>query len=106
MRKYILEYLKFLEDKDNFTKQDVLILKDKINYFNHERLIHLLVTLFFGIFTLFFLVLGMISYIFLIAFAMCLIFLIFYIRHYFFLESAVHYLYKAYDKLIELEYYV
>ena len=101
MKKYILNYLNEIEQKLNkgsLTKEEFQILKDKITYFSHERLIHLLVTLFYAIFTLSFLALAMISYLFLIPFAIGLIFLLFYIPHYFFLENAVQYLYKLYDK--------
>ena len=71
----------------------------KITFFQHERLIHLLVTLFYAIFTLAFLALGTIHYIFFIIFLILIIFLIFYIFHYFFLENSVQYLYKQYDIL-------
>lgn len=105
MKKYILNYLieieTKLENNTKFTKEEISILKDKINYFNHERLIHLLVTLFFVIFTLIFLGFSLLSYIFLIPFFIGCIFLIFYIRHYFFLENAVQYMYKLYDQIIK-----
>ena len=72
MRRYMEDYIKDLEKKINsnykFTEKDKMILKDKINYFNHERLIHLLVTLFYAIFTFIFLALGILSYLFLIPF--------------------------------------
>ena len=83
------------------TKFDLEELKDKIGFFQHERLIHLIVTLFFAVFTLVFLTMGMISYIFLPIFFILLVFLIFYILHYFFLENHVQYLYKIYDKMQE-----
>ncbi len=83
------------------TKSDLEELKDKIGFFQHERLIHLLVTLFFAVFALVFLAMGMISYIFLPIFFILLIFLVFYILHYFFLENHVQYLYKIYDKMQE-----
>ena len=83
------------------TKSDLEELKDKIGFFQHERLIHLLVNLFFAVFALVFLAMGMISYIFLPIFFILLIFLVFYILHYFFLENHVQYLYKIYDKMQE-----
>ncbi len=103
MKKYIINYLKEVEeklDRGAFGKSEFQILKDKIAYFSHERLIHLLVTLFYAIFTLSFLVLGMLSYLFLIPFVIGLIFLMFYIPHYFFLENAVQYMYKLYDEAL------
>lgn len=104
MRNYIREFIQDLEDKINnkykFKEKDIVILKDKIAFFQHERLIHLLVTLFYVIFTLIFLGLSFIHFIFLIPFFMLLIFLIFYIYHYFFLENAVQYIYKLYDQIM------
>ena len=101
MRKYMEEYTEevLTKLKGKVTKEDLEELKLKITYFQHERLIHLLVTIAFAIFTVIFLCLGMISYVFLIPFASFIIFLIFYILHYFFLENHVQYLYKQYDKM-------
>ncbi|MCM1053693.1 MAG: hypothetical protein NC483_06955 [Ruminococcus sp.] len=105
MRKYIEEYISELEfkivEKKRFSEKDKIKFKDKIVYFQHERLIHLLVTLFFVIFTFIFLALGMISYVFLIPFGIGIIFLLFYIIHYFFLEKTVQYMYKLYDKIFK-----
>lgn len=81
------------------TKSDLEELEIKISFFQHERLIHLLVTLFFALFALTFLAMGMISYIFLPIFFILLVFLIFYILHYFFLENHVQYLYRLYDEM-------
>ncbi len=103
MRKYLQEYINELEndinEKKKFTKEEIENVKTKISFFQHERLIHLLVTLFYVIYVLVFLGLSLLSKIFLIIFFIGLIFLIFYIRHYFFLENAVQYLYKLYDKI-------
>ncbi len=101
MRKYIEEYTEevLTKLKGKVTKEDLEELKLKITYFQHERLIHLLVTIAFAIFTVIFLCLGMISYVFLIPFASFIIFLIFYILHYFFLENHVQYLYRLYDEM-------
>ena len=101
MRKYMEEYTEEVlpKLKGKVTKEDLEELKLKITYFQHERLIHLLVTIAFAIFTVIFLCLGMISYVFLIPFASFIIFLIFYILHYFFLENHVQYLYRLYDEM-------
>ncbi len=101
MRKYIEEYTEevLTKLKGKVTNEDLEELKLKITYFQHERLIHLLVTIAFAIFTVIFLCLGMISYVFLIPFASFIIFLIFYILHYFFLENHVQYLYRLYDEM-------
>lgn len=98
MKKYLSEYIKYIDDiikNGQVTKEILDTHLIKITFFQHERLIHLLVTLFYALFTLAFLALGTIHYIFLIL----IIFLIFYIFHYFFLENSVQYLYKQYDIL-------
>lgn len=101
MRMYMNEYIKNIEEKDNFSKDEVEELVLKIKFFQHERLIHLIVTFFFALFAIIFLALGMISYVFLIPFVLLIIFVIFYIFHYFYLENSVQYMYKLYDKAIQ-----
>lgn len=101
MRMYMNEYIKTIEKKDNFSKDEVEELVLKIKFFQHERLIHLIVTFFFALFAIIFLALGMISYVFLIPFVLLIIFVIFYIFHYFYLENSVQYMYKLYDKAIQ-----
>lgn len=105
MKKYMQTFMKDFEDKLNsnhkFTKEEIERIRIKINDFQHERLIHLLVTLFYAIFALFFLLLSKDHVIFIIPFLMMIIFLLFYIKHYFFLENAVQYIYTLYDKALE-----
>ncbi len=97
MRKYITEYLNQLNKNKTLTKDQLQDLLIKINFFQHERLIHLIVTISFAFFALIFLILGMVSYYFLIIFAILLVFVVLYIYHYYFLENSVQYLYKLYD---------
>ncbi len=103
MRKYMQEFIqkieKDLENKKDYSGKELSDLLEKIKFFQHERLIHLLVTFFFALLTLIFMVLGMVSYLFLIPFAILIVFLIFYVIHYFYLENSVQYLYKLYDEL-------
>ncbi len=87
--------------KSQITSSDLEELQTKIAFFQHERLIHLLVTFFFALFAILFLALGMVSYIFLPILFILLVFVIFYILHYFFLENHVQYLYKIYDEVAE-----
>ena len=105
MKKYIEDFIKEIEtkieNKDKFKEQDIIILKDKIAYFQHERLIHLLVTLFYAIFLIAFIFLSILFPLFFIPCLANIIFLIFYVKHYFFLENSVQYLYKLYDKIIK-----
>ena len=104
MKEQIKNFTKDLEEKINnkhkFTSTELSYLRLKISDFQHERLIHLLVTLFYSLFTITFLALTLISWIFIIPFLIVITFLLFYIRHYFFLENSVQYLYKLYDKVI------
>lgn len=103
MKKYLYDYIKEIDDLLNSKKkikEDVieehLI---KISFFQHERLIHLLVTLFYALLFLVFTALCFIHYIFFIIVLILLVFLICYIIHYFHLENGVQYLYKQYDKM-------
>ncbi len=105
MKAYLTLFKNDLETKiatnHKFSAKEITIMKDKIGFFQHERLIHLLVTLFYVIFTFIFLGLSLISYLFLIPFFIGIIFLIFYIRHYFFLENTIQYIYTLYDKILK-----
>ncbi len=97
MKKYLYSYIKYIEE--NKKKVDSKEMLTKINFFQHERLIHLIVTLFYAMMFLVFLVLISLSYVFIIPAALLLIFLICYIIHYFLLENGIQYLYKLYDEV-------
>lgn len=103
MKKYLYDYIKEIDtllESNKKIKDDVItnhLLK--ISFFQHERLIHLLVTLFYALIYLIFMGLGFIHYIFFIIDLILLVFLICYIIHYFNLENGVQYLYKQYDKM-------
>lgn len=110
MEKRITEYIKHmrnfvseehtLEEYDKAYK-DLMI---QIAFFQHERLIHLIVTVTFAILTIISLVANMLVYnialIILSVLFICL--LIPYIRHYYILENSVQELYKRYDYLFEI----
>ena len=97
MKKYLYEYINYvINNKNKINLDDMLI---KINFFQHERLIHLIITLFYVIMFLIFLILVSISYIFIIPAFILLIFVIFYIIHYFRLENGVQSLYFLYDEI-------
>ena len=105
MKKYLYDYIKEIDEllknnkeiRDNTIKEHLI----KIDFFQHERLIHLLVTLFYAIIFLIFMGLGYIFWIFLPIGFILMIFLICYVLHYFHLENGVQYLYKQYDKILE-----
>lgn len=108
MRKYLMEYLIYIEKRLENCKENELndILKEhlnKIQFMQHERLIHFLVTMLFAF--MFFMSLGIfmltdkISFIPLMVLILCLI--VPYVRHYYFLENNVQKMYYIYDRIIE-----
>lgn len=102
MREYLGDYIKGIDDKikeKNVTEKDIENHLIKIEFFQHERLIHLLVTLAYGIFLFLSVIIFTQIWIFIIVIYIALIFLLFYVRHYFFLENNVQYLYKQYDQM-------
>ena len=105
MKIYLTNYINEINDLLDSNKRitDDTIQKHliKINFFQHERLIHLLVTLFFAFLAIVFLILGFVYYMFFIISFILLVFLMFYVVHYFRLENGVQYMYKQYDKMLE-----
>lgn len=104
MKKMINEYINFIEEKINTKKIDKSLVEDllvKISFFQHERIVHFLVTMLVGLITVILLVVNLfIENIFiLILFFIFICLLIPYIFHYYFLENKVQYLYKLYDKI-------
>ena len=107
MKKRILAYLKYLSETAPETlsdsdleafRRDMLI---QIEYFQHERLIHLIVTITFALAT--FITLGIAlsgitqAYILLL---LLVILLAPYIKHYYLLENGVQKMYTYYDALV------
>ena len=106
MKEYLEVYTKETEKlikKGNITEKDIEKHLIKIKFFQHERLIHLLVTLFYAVFILLSLFIIRFIPLFGIIIVIFLIFLVFYVRHYFFLENSVQYLYKLYDKMLSIK---
>ena len=105
MKKYLYDYIKEIDNQLTSNKKitDDIIKNHltKINFFQHERLIHLLVTLFYAIIFIVFVALGFVHYMFFVITFILMIFLICYVIHYFHLENGVQYLYKQYDKMIQ-----
>ena len=104
MKLYLEEYINYVDDiLNNNKKVNYRRLREehliKIKFFQHERLIHLLVTLFYALFCVLFVFLSIINILFVIIDIALLIFLIFYVIHYFRLENGVQYLYKQYDEI-------
>ncbi|NLP15427.1 MAG: hypothetical protein GX379_00075 [Clostridiales bacterium] len=106
MKKRLKEYLTYLEglDYENMTENDRKNLKaemlNQISFFQHERLVHLIVTITFAIMSII-AVFGFSAWpelTALIITALLLALLIPYIFHYYYLENGVQKLYKYYDK--------
>lgn len=107
MRKYLTDYILYvkaqLENEScdfNSLKREHLV---KIGFFQHERLIHLLVTVLFALMTVISLAAFVISKEIglLVLTALFILLLIPYIRHYYFLENSTQLLYKLYDEINE-----
>lgn len=104
MKKMINEYIELVEEKLELKKIESEFIDDlliKISFFQHERLIHFLVTMLVAIITVILLITNIfienIFVLILLFIFVCL--LIPYILHYYFLENKVQYLYKLYDQI-------
>ena len=104
MKLKLNNYISELEDKLKNNKIEKDLDKEvltTIAFFQHERFVHLLVTVFVGISCILFL-LGTLQFgiigLFLL-FLITLLLFIPYIFHYYYLENSVQYMYKQYDML-------
>lgn len=106
MKKQMLDKVKmaedFLENGKVENKEEFLAyLLRWIEWFQHERLIHLLVTLFFALFS----IAMLFAFIVFSEIMIGVLFIIFgittgfYINHYYLLENKTQYLYKLYDEI-------
>ena len=95
MKKKILNYMKELENSKSINTKDLLV---NIKLFQHERLIHLIVTVFVGLATILFFGIGLLTdnLFFIVLALITLILFAFYILHYYFLENSVQKLYDYY----------
>ncbi len=109
MKKRILSYRKRIdeiinEDRPNTDWSDLLNEHlQQIEFFQHERLIHLMVTILFAIMAFLAIILAYISKQ-LATFALfiaILILLIPYIKHYYLMENEVQKMYDQYDKILK-----
>ena len=105
MRKYFSAYIAFVTASLADSTTDFPKLKTemqtKISFMQHERLIHLLVTILFALLMFLSLIAFFVSDIMgmLAAAALMLILLVPYIAHYYFLENGVQKLYSLYDEV-------
>ena len=116
MEQRILQYRKSIDEWLEKTEQSAQvsqeILRDKmeehlnqIGFFQHERLIHLIVTVTFALLEMLAILLNVISdsLFSLLLPVVILILLVPYIRHYYILENEVQKMYVQYDRMLRLQ---
>ncbi|MDE6737972.1 MAG: hypothetical protein K2K07_02625 [Lachnospiraceae bacterium] len=107
MEQRILNYRKYIDEliaQDN-SDWDAVIKEHliQVSFFQHERLIHLIVTVTFALLEVIVIALSVVSFtiaVGLLAIAL-LVLLIPYIRHYYILENEVQKMYGQYDRMVE-----
>lgn len=104
-RHYMDELLSDIESNHNKSKEELEALRAEhlvqVSFFQHERLIHLIVTVLFALLEVISLIMVMMSpeLFTLLLTVTVLILLLPYIRHYYILENEVQKMYKQYDRL-------
>ena len=109
MRKRMTDYMKQMDEVLSAEKAQTDYEKLRaehliqIQFFQHERLIHLIVTCLFAVMAIavFLTLLFVFSIGLLLLFGALMVLLIPYIRHYYFLENGVQRMYEQYDRLRE-----
>jgi hypothetical protein len=107
MKKYLNNHIRFIKDeltKENNNWSELLEFhRVQIGFLQHERLIHLLVTLFFGLMFFLTVLAGLLlaQFYWAILGIILLVVLIFYVWHYYCLENGVQKLYQLDKKIIE-----
>lgn len=105
MKKYFSEYISYLLEIMEDDSADLIAIRSelliKIGFMQHERLVHLIVTVLFALVMFLNIIIFFQSqlFAFLAIAVICLVLLIFYIAHYFFLENGVQQLYRIYDSV-------
>lgn len=102
MKKYLFSYIQEIDEllkQDHVEKEKVDEHLIKISFFQHERIIHLWVTLAYACFALFSFAVSSFQPLFVFIGLILVLFLVPYVLHYFHLENGVQYLYKQYDEL-------
>ena len=105
LKKYLEYYKRCAEgekpigDRDAFLKEMLV----QIQFFQHERLIHLIVTVLFALVTVMSILANLLiqEWVVVALIVMFLVLLVPYIRHYYILENSVQLLYEYYDAIRE-----
>ncbi|MCR4793048.1 MAG: hypothetical protein K5871_09865 [Lachnospiraceae bacterium] len=115
MEKRLLDYMAYLKGisekaaEGALTEDEIVILRKQalvqIGFFQHERLVHLIVTMTFALMTVMTLIgICITGYMPLVALmVLLLVLLVPYIRHYYILENGTQTLYRYYDSLEEIK---
>lgn len=104
MKKSLYNYIKKIDEEIEKNDVDLITIKEHliyIQFYQHERLIHLLVTLTYALIFVLGSIISLFNLLSLVIVIISVLFLIPYIRHYFALENGVQYLYKQYDLMKE-----
>ena len=109
MEKRLKNYLKYMEEisKKTLSEEERVSLREEllvqIGFFQHERLVHLMVTLAFAVLTMAVVIAGLVlaSPALLALTLLFLLLLIPYIMHYYLLENETQKMYIQYDKILE-----
>ncbi len=103
--KEYLTHIREIDNKEKINNKEYLLeeLLTQIQFTQHERLIHLIVTVFVGISTLILIGLGITTELlgFIFGSLITLVLFLFYIFHYYFLENTTQELYKHYFSIRE-----
>lgn len=107
MERRLKNYLEFLKgtDYEHFSKEDIELMRKEcliqIGFFQHERFIHLIVTVVFAIMTMLSIIAGFVSgsVAFVVLTALLIVLLVPYVRHYYILENGVQTIYAYYDQM-------
>lgn len=105
LKSYIASIEKRLKEASSLAELEEIMRehKDKIAFMQHERIVHFLVTMMFAlILTIFMALVVVVTNIpTLILVTLIIVLLGFYIKHYYFLENTVQYMYVIYDNILE-----
>ncbi len=104
MKKYLYDYIhtvdKLLAEQE-IEEETIANHLLKIEFFQHEREIHLLVTLAYALFAIISFAISTFAPMFVFIGIILVLFLLPYVIHYFHLENGVQYLYKQYDEMVK-----
>jgi CHASE2 domain-containing sensor protein len=98
-----MEYIKTILKKENINESVKKDFIEHIQFMQHERLIHLLVTMLFASLLMFGFIIMLIYFSWILVVFTAIIFIveIFYIFHYYKLENGVQKMYRLYDELVK-----